>query len=175
MKSKRSWCAYGCSVALLISPQPVQGSQNQGLEIVVLQGENATHLVNYHRQEQLVVLARLNGQPAKGVAINFELPGSGPGGDFTTPRTKTLRVMTGKNGRATAKGFIPNKEVGSYVVRVTAEHQGQIAKVEVPQQNAFSKTAAADNRKFRNNIIFGGAVIGGVLVVTAILATRAWN
>lgn len=160
---------------LVLSPNPVQCAPTQALEIIVLQGENATHLVNYHRHEQLVVLARVDGRPAKGVTVTFELPDSGPGGDFAVPKNKLLRVTTNKNGRATAKGFIPNKELGSYVVRVTAEHQGQIGKAEVRQQNVWSKAAADDSRKFRNQLIWLGAAVGGALVTVILLAKRSWN
>lgn len=128
-------------------------------------GDQATHLVNYSRQEPLTILARIGGQPVKGVNVKIALPESGPGGYFGESRSRTQNLTTNKNGRASIRGFVPNKELGPYIVRVTAHYNGQTATIDVPQRNEWSKTAEAGNRQLRNEIIFAAALGTGLIVI----------
>ena len=163
------------------SAAPAGEAAAKELEIVALQGDNATHLVNYHRHEHPVVLVRAGGLPVKGAAVTFELPATGPSGIFAVPEAgaprdmKVFHTRTDKRGRAAARGFEPNKEVGEYVIRVAATHNDQVAKLELKQRNIWSKTAQADSRKLRNTFLFGAVIIAAVLVVVVVVANRSWN
>lgn len=150
------------------APQQAQNS-NPELEIVVIQGDQATHLINYSRQEQIIVQARLGGVPAKDVNVTFSLPDKGPGGYFGTSSVKTLRVKTDKRGRASARGFVPNREVGDYTVRITAEHEGRRVEAETQQYNAISPTAKRENRKQLIAVVVAVGVLLGALIPVAIL------
>jgi hypothetical protein len=163
----------------LLSPQPLfpkpSQTPDQRLEIVALKGDNATHLVNYHRQESPVVVARVGGVPTKGVRVKFQLPESGPGGSFLVSdqsgshKAQTIELTTDKRGRADAKNFWPNKELGEYAIQVVATHGDQTAKSELKQKNVWSETAQKENRNYRTKVIIWSAVAAGVIVAIGIL------
>ncbi len=155
-------------LSLAYGPQQAQTS-NPELEIIVIQGDQATHLINYSRQEALVVQARVGGVPAKGVNVTFSLPDKGPGGYFGTSSVKTLRVTTDKRGRAMARGFVPNREAGDYTVRITAEHEGRRVDAETQQHNAVSPTAKRENRKQLIAVVVAVGVLLGLIIPVAIL------
>jgi hypothetical protein len=74
---------------LPLCPQ-APGVADQEIKIAILQGDGATHLVNYSRFETPAVRVTAGGRPLSGVQVTFQLPDSGPSGSFQ-----------GDNGRRT--------------------------------------------------------------------------
>jgi len=174
------FCAF-----LILAPQPARAfpsaqpatpqPQDQPLEIIAVQGDQATHLVNYSRQEPVTILARIGGQPVKGVNVRIALPESGPGGYFGESRTRTQNLTTNRNGRASTRGFVPNKELGPYIVRVMAHYNGQTATIDVPQRNEWSQRAEADNRRFRNSLLLAAVPVAAVVILVLVFRDRLYN
>jgi hypothetical protein len=159
---------------LLVANPPLypqaSGVADQELKIAILRGDGATHFVNYSDFETPAVRVTAGGRPLSGVQVTFQLPDSGPSGSFRGEngrRTLMLARATDKNGRAEAKSFSPNQELGAYTLKVTAVQGNQLASVEVRQANAFSPSAANGRkaRKVGKAYWITVAVIGGVLVV----------
>jgi hypothetical protein len=106
--------------ALVIGTPAGYARQNMQseLEIIVIQGDGATHVVNSSLRERPIVEVRRNGQPVKGATVKFEAPESGPGCTFRRdayPRPrhlKTITMLTGRKGHAKAGGFLPNDQLG---------------------------------------------------------------
>lgn len=179
--SLRRILASLCAALLLSHPGEASQSAREGpeIEIVALRGDNSVHLVNYHRHEQPAVLVRIGGLPVKDVPVTFQLPESGPGGSFLVPdgqgtrKLKSIQVRTDARGRAEAKGFEPNKELGAYLIQVTAEQGGSTAKLEMKQNNIFSATARDESRKRRNNAIFYMSIAAGVIIFVAVALVKA--
>jgi hypothetical protein len=158
-------------------------SDDKGLQIVVLQGDGATHLVNHHAQEYPVVSVRKDGQPVRGAAVTFQLPESGPSGSFFQTEnygsagktSKSIQMTTNKAGRAEAKSFTPNKELGAYAMQVTASFEGQTAKTELKQTNAWSEAVRVASRKQRNNLMIGLVVLAAIIIALAMVAPLTDN
>ncbi len=138
-----------CVWLLVYQPLPSWAwqSDSPGLEIVVLRGDGATHLIRSGRFEESLVEVRLDGRPVKGARVGFQLPESGPGGFFDSSgqvgaqHRTTWGVTTGENGRAVGEGFVANKEPGNYVIRVGATYDGRSAEAELRQTNAWFDSA----------------------------------
>jgi hypothetical protein len=147
------------------------GVADQDLKIAILQGDGATHFVNYSHFETPAVRVTAGGRPLSGVQVTFQLPDSGPSGSFQGEngrRTRILTRTTNKEGKAEAKSFSPNQELGAYTLKVTAVQGNQSANAEVRQANAFSP-AAAKQRKASKVVWITVAVLGAVLVVFVVL------
>jgi hypothetical protein len=124
------------------------------------------------------------GNPVAGATVIFTSPSVGPSGEFADD-SRTVRVLTGPDGLASAGVFHPNATTGSYQIRVTAELQGEIASAVISQANIAEKkgrgkliaalaiaaaaagAAIAYSRKNGNGgsadtptITFGGAAVG---------------
>jgi len=135
------------------------------------------------RHEYPAVMVRSVGKPVKGARVTFQLPESGPGGyferqepgQFSLARRTRVQVETRKNGRAEAKGFVPNKELGQYVLRVTAEYGGQTASVDLKQTNEWSQSAQKEARKERNMALIWAATVAAVVVAVTLAVWRAGN
>ena len=160
---------------LLVANQPLypqaSGVADQEIKIAILQGDGATHLVNYSRFETPAVEVTAGGRPLSGVQVTFQLPDSGPSGSFQGEngrRTLILAGATDKSGRAEAKSFRPNQESGAYTLKVMAVQGNRSASVEVRQTNAFSPTAAKQ-RKAGKVVWIAVAAIVGVVVVGIVL------
>jgi hypothetical protein len=110
----------------------------------------------------------------KGAQVTFHLPDSGPGGTFGKER-RTLAVETNKAGRAEGKGFRPNRELGGFTARVTAEHNGMTAETQFRQINAMSESAEASKKSGRSMLAVYVLLVGVSAVVAAIAAARQVN
>ena len=152
-------------------PAPAVGVD---LEITILQGDGATHFVNYSDFETPAVRVTAGGQPLKGVQVTFQLPDFGPSGSFQGKRTSFV-TNTGNDGGAEAKSFRPNRELGVYTLRVTVVQGGRSASVELRQTNAFSRLVAKSKPGAGAQAaeVAVGVVIGAAQVVAAIAAGLA--
>jgi hypothetical protein len=163
---------------LLVANLPLypqaSGVADQEFKIAILQGDGATHFVNYSRPEIPAVRVTAGGRPLNGVQVTFQLPDSGPSGSFQGEngrRTLILARDTDKNGRAEAKSFSPNQELGAYTLSVTAVQGNRSASVEVRQTNAFSPSAAKQRKASKVVWITVAAVVGVAVVAIVLVVT----
>jgi hypothetical protein len=69
-----------------------------------------------------VKVADADDNPVPGALVTFTAPERGPSGHFT-PRSRTVRVKTNRDGVAIAPAFTANRTPGGYVVTVTVNGQ----------------------------------------------------
>lgn len=119
------------------------------LRIRVLEGEGAVHNIQTGSVAPLVIEVRdSNENPVEGAEVTFELPTSGPGGDFPGQQlTQTTR--TNYQGQAGWTGFRPNNRQGRFQVRVKAVLGNQTGHISVNQRNSLEEFATKEVEKKR--------------------------
>jgi hypothetical protein len=78
-------------------------------------------------------------------------------------------VKTDTAGRATADGFMPNGETGSYAIEVTAEHQSRQAAALISQTNVADPVLPPRKRFFGWRMITAIAVGIGIAITAVIM------
>ncbi len=101
-----------------------------------------------------------NNKPLPGLVVFFVLPSTGPGGDFANG-TKALSVSTDKDGRAAAKGIIPNSQLGQFEIRATVSYQGQSATASITQTNVSGVSTSGTGGGISKKGLIILAIIGG--------------
>ena len=167
-------------LCIFLSIQPVVAQQ--GLRIVVVEGNNARNVVQQIAARPIAVRVEdAGGRPVSGATVTFTSPSAGPSGDFAND-SPSLQVFTGDDGIAAARGYHPNALTGGYQIQVRAEFQGQTTSASIAQSNisqgkghgksflivGIAAAAAAAivvrERNSSNNstptISFGGAAVG---------------
>ena len=146
------------------------------LQILVIGGEGSINNVKQRTAREPVVEVRdQNNRPVAGAVVLFEAPGNGASGTFIGG-SKTLRVTTDAQGRASGQGFRPNNAQGNFTLAVTATAQGLTATAAIHMQNvgaaAVNAVHAAGHGKLIGIVVAVGAAAaaGG-----AIAATRGGN
>jgi hypothetical protein len=95
-----------------------------GIEIIVVQGEGAVTSIRQHvTQDPVVQVEDDDHRPIVGAVVVFALPVSGASGEFVNG-TKTLTIVTDKNGLAAAHGLKTNEVPGKLQIYVTASYRG---------------------------------------------------
>lgn len=134
------------------------------LHIVVLEGEGAVNDVRRRQGRDIVVQVRDgNRQPIAGAVVVFTLPEGGPSGEFAGG-SKLATVVADQQGRALARIARPNTVPGQWEIAVSTSHQGETARVAVPQFNmAVERTRDADggSRKWLVIVAVAGAAAAG--------------
>jgi len=125
----RSWVAL--VACYLVAAGPVIGGAAQQapakLNLVIVEGEGAINNIRQRTaREPIVQVEDENHRPVAGATVVFLLPSSGPGGSFPGG-ARSLTVVTGKNGRAVAKGFVHNGQAGKFQIQVNASYQNLTA------------------------------------------------
>ena len=110
------------------------------------------------------------GRPVAGVAVSFQLPESGPSGEFMSG-SRTEIATTRDDGRAAAWGMRWNKAAGTVAVRITAAKEGVRAGTvctQIIDASAPVATARVSHGGHSKLLIFAlvaaGAVGAGVAV-----------
>jgi len=130
-------------------------AQTSGLRIDVLEGSDAKNVVQQIAPKAIIVRVQdSNNRPVVGATIVFTAPQVGPSGDFEND-ARTIRILTGQDGRAAAGPYHPNSITGSYQIRVTADLQGVTGAVAIPQTNVGEKKG---HGKLWATIAIGAAV-----------------
>lgn len=140
---------------------------SQTLTIAVLQGEGAIHDIRTGIVTVPIVEVRDESmKPVAGAEVTFELPASGPGGEFAGGGTKA-QAKTTAAGQARTPEFIPNKSEGRFFIQVTARLGDRAGATRITQSNSTktSSTGVATDR--------GGSKLWRVLAVAAGGATTA--
>lgn len=155
------------------APAPKLAGESSGLQIVVIEGENARNSIRSRTAIAPVVEVRDEaGKPVAGAEVTFHLPAAGPGGAFYN-WLQTQTVKTGENGRAAAAGYTPNDQEGRFNIKVTARQGGRTAGIVVAQTNlrGGNEAGAGAGGSKRNwwiaaGIIGAGALAGGIYAAT---------
>jgi len=107
----------------------------RNLRIVTVEGEGARNVVQQIPARPMTVRVEdASGRPVPGATVVFTAPESGPSGEFEND-SRTIRVMTGPEGIASAGVYHPNATTGSYQIRITAEFGGETATAGISQTN----------------------------------------
>ncbi len=153
---------------LLIFPAPGSTQQPTDLRIVAVAGEGAAHnLAKGVVTSPAVEVQTGQGTPIESAEVTFTSPLTGPSGTFYGA-THAITFTTDASGRATAAGFAPNAEGGSYSIEVMARYRGQQATVSLPQTNVLEPVRAKEKKRF-----FGWRLITAIAVGVAIAITAA--
>src|SRR5579872_4904706 len=137
-------------------------AQNTSLKIVIVEGQGAINNIRLPRSKEPVIeVVDPDGAPIPGVAVNFTLPPTGPGGDFLDG--KTLSTVTDEHGRAVGRGLHANKVTGQYTIEISASYHGETAHAAVTQTNAepAALEKKGSSKKFLWIALIGAAAAGG--------------
>ena len=98
------------------------------IAIVVVEGEGAiTSIRQRVSTDPMVRVEDDDHQPINGAVVTFALPVSGASGEFING-SKTLSIVTDKNGMAAAHGMKVNEIPGKVQIYVTTSYRGQRAR-----------------------------------------------
>jgi hypothetical protein len=112
-----------------------QPAVQQGLRIIVIEGEGARNVTQQISARPLIVrIVDPSGRAVSGANVTFTAPQVGASGDFEND-SRTIRVVSGGDGNANAGSFHPNGMEGPYQIVVRAEFQGQMATQSILQRN----------------------------------------
>jgi hypothetical protein len=140
------------------------------LTIAVLQGDGAIHDLRAGTATFPIVEVRDEAmKPVAGAEVTFELPASGPGGEFAGGAS-TAHAKTTTAGQARAPEFTPNKREGRFFIQVTARLGDRVGTVRIEQTNSVNPVAtrkAAD----RGSAAAGPSKLWRVLAIAAGSAT----
>jgi len=143
---------------------PTPGEQ---LKVFVLEGQGAVNYLPEKRGRTPVVEVRdENDLPVEGADVLFELPASGPGGEFPgSGRSKT--VKTGVGGQAAAP-FTVNNEAGAFQIKVTAKIGDKIGRAVIGQVNSATPALMMPQKKTgwfttRKMLILSSVAAAGVV------------
>jgi hypothetical protein len=106
----------------------------QGLRIVVIEGDKARNVVQQIAARPMVVRIEGPGGLVSGATVTFTAPASGPSGDFAND-IRAFTTTTGPDGLAASGAFHPNNIQGSYPIQVRAEYEGMSASAALSQTN----------------------------------------
>jgi hypothetical protein len=116
-----------------------QPSTAAGLQIVVIEGEDAVNIIQQKTAVAPIVEVRdRNNLPVSGVAVTFTIGGQGA----TFGGASTLTVVTNAAGQATAAGLTPTA-TGALQISATATFQGQTAVATIVQSNVMTAAEVA--------------------------------
>lgn len=131
-------------LAILISMHPTFSQEaTSDLRIVIIEGDGFTNNVKKRTaRESIVEVHDRNDKPVAGVAVSFELPGSGPGGAFVHGG-RIFTSTTDQFGRASASALKANNHVGVFKIHVNASLQGHVvATATITQTNVLAGATA---------------------------------
>jgi len=156
-------------VAMMMAVLIVRASaQTPAVTIKVLEGNGAiNNIARRTAYPPVVQVLDGSGQPLAQVLVTFVVPAVGAGGRFGDSGT-VLNVVTDSEGKATARGLVPNNVAGSFEIRVTAAYRGQTARATITQTNASPiKSSSNNTRKLLVIGLIAGGAAGGLLAATS--------
>jgi hypothetical protein len=157
-------------IGLILTTSATPLLAQRGLKITVVEGQGAIQNVSRPGAfEPVVEVTDSTGRAVTGAAVTFTLPAVGPGGVFTDG-SRSLMTHTDASGRATARGFRPNRNLGPYEIRVTAAADGQAGSAVISQTNAAPADAERGSAK-KWAIVLG--IVGGAVAAGAVAAAGA--
>jgi hypothetical protein len=179
LKMKHLWkCLLLLGLCLLISIDgfvPAAFAQEPALiYLSVVEGEGAISNIREHVSHDPVVKVEDDDhRPVTGAVVVFALPVSGTSGEFVNG-SKTLTIVTDRNGSAAAHGLKANDVPGKLQIYVTASYRGLRARTlinQVVQAPAGAKTQELRLSKSSGKwkwILLGVAAAAGVGVAISL-------
>jgi len=158
------------------APAPAPAKPQESLKVFVLEGQGAVNFIPDQRAHTPVVEVRdENDMPVEGASVVFELPESGPGGQFPGGgRSMTVKTVPG--GQAAAP-FTVNQQAGPFQIKVTATIGDKIGRAVISQTNSLTPPLPAQNQKKKSRwlttrklVLLSSAAAAAILV--AVLVTR---
>jgi hypothetical protein len=108
----------------IVPPEALAQNAPARIDIQVMQGEGITTNIRQRvARDPMVKIEDDDHRPVDGAVVVFALPVSGTSGEFSNG-SKTLTVVTGKDGVATAHGLKTNGVPGPLQIYVMASYQG---------------------------------------------------
>lgn len=168
---------FRLSVIVAALTLSVEGSGGQGggaLRIVVINGEDAVHIIGQKTAvAPLVEVRDRNNQPVAGAIVTFTIDG-GKNAAFAGG-SQTLTVTTNAAGRAATSTLTPLNS-GGFQIQVQAAYQGQTAAATIAQTNvltaaqATAATAGGGGGGGIGGVTIAG-IVGGIGAAAAVAAT----
>ena len=139
------------------------------MNVVPVEGQDAINNIRQPGSRELVVEVQSgDGARVEGASVTFFLPSTGPGGTFANG-TNTLTAITGRDGRAAARG-IRFTQTGRFEIRVIASYQGQTATAVMNETNVSGISASGgggSSKKIWVIVAIGAAAgIGAAIAAT---------
>jgi hypothetical protein len=136
-------CSAVLAAASLIFPTAQAQAPAAGLQITILDGDEATNNIRQRTaREPIVQVEDENHKPVAGAVVIFLLPNDGAGGTFPGG-ARTLTTTTDDKGQAVARGLRPNHTSGRYQIRVNASHEGKSGQATINQINMVGAASGA--------------------------------
>jgi len=134
----RSLCLVLAGMMALPLPPVVYGQEPaHKLSLVIVEGDAAINNIRQRTaREPIVQVEDENHKPVAGAAVIFLLPTHGAGGAFTDG-SHTLSVITDAQGRAVARGIIPNNVKGQFQIQVKVSYNNMTTTGTITQTNAI--------------------------------------
>jgi hypothetical protein len=164
----------------LLTPGPIAEANviapaGAELSIVVLEGDGAIHNSRQRlSREAIVQVQDRNRKPVAGATVVFTLPSQGAGGSFLNG-SQTFIARTDSAGRAVARGFHANKNLGQFQMRVSASFQGHTAAAAIAQTNALvaGTVATGVGLGVAAKVAIALVVAGAATASGAVIATQS--
>jgi len=122
--SYQVWFALGLLLVTIAPSLLLAQTLPARIEVRVVEGEGVTTSVRQRvARDPVVRIEDDDHHPLDGASVVFALPVSGTSGEFLNG-AKTLTVVTGKDGLATARGLKTNEIPGNLQIYVMASYQG---------------------------------------------------
>ncbi|MBZ5601265.1 MAG: carboxypeptidase-like regulatory domain-containing protein [Acidobacteriia bacterium] len=139
-------------------------AQESRIRIDIEEGEGALNDARHATPRALILAVRDEmDRPVSGVKVTLTAPYSGPGVIFPGG-ARTWTGTTDAEGRVAVQGVIPNKIEGRFVIRATAEFQGQEAMGTIAETNTLAAEIPQGGHKSKKTLIIlaiaGGAGAG---------------
>lgn len=114
----------------------------QSLRVIALAGNEERNDLRRGVMGRLVVqVLDLNGKPVEGAAVVFRFPVSGPSALF--PEAKNSHTaQTNADGQAAATGWVANRQMGRFEVKISASKDHEIGDATVTMYNVADAEAA---------------------------------
>lgn len=164
-------CRWLCLLlsAFLALPPGAWAQGPQSIRILVLAGQDAINNVEPRTVTPPVVEVQDEaGSPVAGAEVVFTTPAVGPSATFYGA-TRTTTVTTDAQGRATVSGMMPNTDLGSFEIAITATHGSLQAETVITQTNALAGPLAKKKSRFGWRLI---AALGAAAVIGVIAGVR---
>lgn len=155
-------CLLACGLCIALEAQTLP----KEIAVIVVEGEGVVNRLKQRVAHDPVVRVEDDQhRPITGAAVVFTLPVSGATGEFVNG-SKTLTVMTDKDGQAVAQGLKTNQVSGKLQIYVTASYRGLRARTLV-NQFTMEPAGSADTARARK----GGS--GKTWAILAVLGAAA--
>lgn len=139
-------------------------AQDEAIHVVVLEGDGAINNIrSSHAKGPVVRVEDASNRGIPGAVVTFLAPSDGAGAVFGDAGT-SLTLTTDDRGEAVARGLRPNRNAGTFQIRVSASEHGRTATALIAQTNVDPGSHTSSRK------IALLAALGGVAAVGAALA-----